>query len=77
MNKTSRVAIALGVAIPFGVVTLLDPKEAIDNPHTHQEAPTAPTLDSPAPILNTFTGTKGTIAGDAKIQFVLSKAQFS
>ncbi len=65
MNKTRKAVVALGVVIPFGLVTLLDNKEAVDNPYTHQEVPSAPTLDSPAPILSTYTGTRGTISGNA------------
>lgn len=61
MNKKRTAVIALGVAIPFGVVMLLDPKEAVAYPHTHQEAPAAPMLDSSAAIISTFTGTNATL----------------
>ncbi len=66
MNKTRKARVALGVAIPFGVVMVLNPKEAVDNPHVHLEMPSAPTLDSPAPIINTFTGTEGAIWSGGK-----------
>ncbi len=67
MNKTRKAAMALVVAIPFGVVMLLDPKEAVDNPHTDQEAPVVPMLDSQAPIISTFTGTAATFSHRADI----------
>jgi hypothetical protein len=70
VNKTRKAVVALGVAIPFGVVMLLDPKEAVDNPHTHQEAPSAPMLDCEAPIISTFTGTMATISRGADIPYI-------
>jgi hypothetical protein len=62
MNKTGTTATALSVAFIFSAVMVLDPKEAVDHPHTHQEAPSVPTLDSQPAIISTFTGTEATIS---------------
>jgi hypothetical protein len=53
---------ALCVAFVFGTVMVLDPKEDVDNPHTHQERPSAPTLDSQPAIVSTLTGTQAMIS---------------
>jgi hypothetical protein len=57
MKKSHMATVAMGMAIAFPVATILDPKEAIDNPHTHQEAPTTPMIDSLASIVGTSTAT--------------------
>jgi hypothetical protein len=57
MKKSRMATVAIGMAFAFPVATILDPKEAINNPHTHQEAPTAPMIDSLASIVGTSTAT--------------------
>jgi hypothetical protein len=66
MSKTGTTATAVWVAFIFGAVMVLDPKEAVDNPHTHQEAPSVPTLDSQPAIISTFSGAKPTISYGAE-----------
>jgi hypothetical protein len=40
----------------FGADMVFDPKEALDNPYTHQERPSAPLLISETAIVATPTG---------------------
>jgi hypothetical protein len=57
--KKASLLVALGTVTVFTTQAIRDPKEAVDNPHTHQEAPSAPIIDSMEPILSTHTGTVG------------------
>jgi hypothetical protein len=47
---------AAGTIIFFGTVMILNPREAVDNPHTHQEMPVEPVMETLAPTVDTFTG---------------------
>jgi len=55
-------------------VMVLNRQEAVDNPHVHQETPSQPMLDSPAPIINTFTRTKAILSwsGDVYMTSTIS-----
>jgi len=61
MNHKNKALTALTMVIPFAVVMVVDPREAIDHPHTHQEAPTGPMLDSGTTILSTLSGTSASL----------------
>jgi hypothetical protein len=54
-------ALAVGMMIALPAATILDPKEAVNNPHTHQETPIPPTVEMLGQIVSTYTGTIGWI----------------
>ena len=57
MKRAHMAKWAMGMAFVFPAVTILDPKEAVDNLHTHQEAPSDPMIDSLASIFGSSTAT--------------------
>jgi len=62
MDKRYIVPVAAGTIFILGTVMTVNPREAVDNPHTHQELPSEPVVETLAPIVSTFTGTQPTIS---------------
>jgi hypothetical protein len=54
-------AVAVGMMLTLPAATILNPKEAVNNPHTHQEMPIPPMVETLGQMVSTHTGTIGWI----------------